>query len=130
MKNNIDIKSVFKKLARKPGALHDQQLMHPEREWVIGLIVSVFLFLITASVSVYIYFKNQTINVEVAAEDTEKTVYRESLVEEALTIIRGREEKLRSLNKEIVPAEIEEVESATTTLQDAVAEEATTTSAQ
>lgn len=117
MKNNLDIKNIFKKLARKPGSLHDQQLMHPEREWVIGLVVSLFIFLLVASVSVYIYFKNQTINVQVSSDGTEQTVYRESVVKEALIIIKSREERLRSLNREIVLPEIVEIESATTTTE-------------
>lgn len=126
MKIKHNIESVFKKLARKPGSLRDQQLMHPEREWAVGLVVSVFLFLLAASVSVYIYYKNQTINVEVAADDTEKTVYRESLVKEALVIINSREEKLRSLNQELVPTEVDVTESATTQPQDAVSAASTT----
>lgn len=131
MKNKIDIKSIFTKLARKPGALHDKQLMHPKREWVIGLVVSGLLFLLAASMSVYVYFKNQSVNVQVPVGDTEQAVYRESLVKEALTIINSREEKLRSLNKEIVPPEVIEIESATTTqVQEEDLIEATTTTSQ
>lgn len=115
MKNRLHLKNILKKIARKPKPLRDPQLMHPQREWMIGLIVATFIFSVVASVSIYIYFKNQAVDVQVANDDAANVVYRESLVKEALAIINKRSETLQNLNKNITPAKPVEVPQASST---------------
>ncbi|MEK7462012.1 MAG: hypothetical protein AAB618_00335 [Patescibacteria group bacterium] len=110
MKNRLHIKNVLKKLSKKRVSLRDPQLMHPQREWVIGLVVSLGLFIFATFISVYIYFKNQAIDVSVAADDTAEVVYRETLVNQVLEIIKQRQDKLNSLNKNYAPVEVSETE--------------------
>jgi hypothetical protein len=97
MKNRHRIKLLVKKLFKKREVLRDPQLMHPEREWAIGLGIALLLFILAAAISVYTYFKNQSINVEVNGDTATEVVYRESLVDEVLATISNREQTLQSL---------------------------------
>ena len=101
MKNKFYTKEFFAKLLKKKVVLSDPQLMHPEREWVIGLVVAVFIFLGAASMSAYTYFSNQSISVYVGEDSNDDVVYRESLVKEVLETIKEREATLDSLQREV-----------------------------
>jgi hypothetical protein len=130
MKNKIPFKKIVSKLRKHSVSLRDQQLMHPEREWMIGLIGATLLFLLAASVSVYAYFKNQSVDIKIPADETTNTVYRESIVNEVLTIIEMRRRTLEQLNQEDLLQEIEVVGETATNTEDAreMLEDATTTS--
>lgn len=101
MKYNLHIKEVLKKISKHSKTLQDTQLMHPEREWGIGLLVACIFFIAAASLSAYTYFKNQSVDVYVGSTETEDVVYRESLVKEALERIENRARKIEELSGQI-----------------------------
>ena len=127
MKHKLLSHISFLKKVKRPKRLHDPQLMHPEREWSIGLLVAVMLFIGAASISAYTYFSNQAIDMEAVEDTTKDTVYRESLVKEVLNTINERENRLELLNRkqsqttesapvsvEAAPVVDEEIEAVTT----------------
>lgn len=99
MKNNFRLKEHFAKLSKKTRALQDPQLMHPQREWVVGLLGALALFLFAISLGAYTYFKNQSVEVHIEGEDIQ-TVYRASLVEKVLATMNERENNLRKLSEQ------------------------------
>jgi hypothetical protein len=129
MKNNFHIKERLQKLSKKSGAIRDPQLMHPEREWVIGLLGALTLLLFSISLGAYIYFKNQTVDVQVNADEAAQVVYRESIVEQVLMMVDDRADTLQSLSAQSQGPEIvEEEETASTTETEIIPETASTTS--
>jgi predicted house-cleaning noncanonical NTP pyrophosphatase (MazG superfamily) len=118
MKNKIPFTKIVSKLRKHSVSLRDQQLMHPEREWVIGLVGATLLFLLVTSVSVYAYFKNQSVDIKIPIDETTKTVYRESVVDEVLTILEKRRNILEELNQEDLPKEMEVVSEIATSTED------------
>ncbi len=128
MKNKLRNKIGFLKKLKRPVQLRDQQLMHPEREWVIGLLITILLFVGAASISAYTYFSNQTIDVETVSDSAADTVYRESLVEEVLQSIKDRENRLRLLSRTVSPvAEVQATPEETASSTEIQAETASST---
>ncbi len=109
MKNKFDTKQLFAKFLKKRGQRRDPQLMHPEREWTVGLVVAVLLFSAAAFMSAYTYFKNQSISIDVATDTTADVVYRESIVKEVLATMEEREILVQSLDRGEEQRVVEEV---------------------
>lgn len=84
MLNKKQIAAAARKILRHSKGLKDPKLMHPEREWVIGLCVAVAIFAVTASGSAYTYWQNKHLSAVVPEGTEEVIVYRESMVKEAL----------------------------------------------
>lgn len=93
-------------IMRHSQGLQDPKLMHPEREWFIGLMVAVTIFIVTASGSAYSYVKNRHPMAEDTNMNEEVTVYRESIVKDALGLITARDEERTALIQQFTPAEI------------------------
>ncbi len=79
------------KILRRQAGLHDYQIMHPTRDWLIGLCFAVTVFLVGAALSAQLYFSN--INTTLVMDDSaeEVVVYRESIVEAALKELEERD---------------------------------------
>jgi uncharacterized membrane protein len=71
--------------------------MHPEREWLIGLLVMVLIFVAGAGWSAQIYLKNKNVSADQTTVNEGETVYREPQVKEALRIASEREDELSEL---------------------------------
>ena len=105
MKYKLHLKEIIKKISKRPTALRDTQLMHPKREWAVGLMVGLVFFISAASLGAYTYFKNQAVDIQSGQAQTEDVVYRESLVEDVLNSIDTRAknlEDLRSQTREVI----------------------------
>ncbi len=104
MKYKLRVKEIIKKISKRSQSLQDTQLMHPHREWVIGLVVGFAFFILAAFLGAYTYFKNQSIDMQAQGVESEEVIYRESLVTEVLEAIDARAknlEKLRGIAPEI-----------------------------
>ena len=92
MINKKEISAIAKRILHTSKGLKNPRLMHPVREWWIGVVVALLIFLVSASWSVQTYVNNQNTNVEESGLDnTEDVVYRESKVTESLEHFAERE---------------------------------------
>lgn len=111
MINKKQITEMTQKLFKHSRGLHDHKIMHPEREWLIGVGIAVAIFTVTAYGSIYTYWKDKHMTSSVEAGASESSVtYRSSVVKDALGRFekrnKEREELLSSFSGAPVPAEV------------------------
>ncbi len=85
MMNKNEFTKMAKRILRSSEGLHSPQLMHPSRDWIIGLLVAIVFFAAAAVWSSMTYLEYQEI--AISNEDVTEVdivVYRESLVEASL----------------------------------------------
>ena len=77
--------NIAKKILRAKDKLRNPQIMHPAREWVIGLTVSLIVFIISVAWNFHTYqtYRNPVPEIDQAAA-TDVVVYREAMVADAL----------------------------------------------
>jgi hypothetical protein len=84
---------LLKQVARRKQGLHDPQIMHPHRDWYIGLVIAGLIFLGSAYLSSYLYTKNKNLADESENNEViDVVLYRDSQVKAALSIFAGREQ--------------------------------------
>jgi hypothetical protein len=80
--------------------------MHPERDWSIGVFLALLIFIASATWSLTVYLVNRNISPDTGTgQQDESVVYRESMVEEALTRLEERATTLASLLPRTVQSE-------------------------
>jgi hypothetical protein len=110
MINKKQIAEMAKKVIQHRHGLQDPQIMHPEREWAIGVAIALCLFLACAGWSIHIYIKNKDVSVEGTGTKTQESfMYRESLVKEALLRFNERGERMQTLLNGASPVRTEPV---------------------
>ena len=117
-------KADFKKIARKIWHRHQGKtmrspsIMHPEREWLIGLSFALVGVVAIALWSAFTYIENrQAIESGLVVEAPDTAVYAESIVTEALTIVGERAQVVTAFSQTSVPVVeevLEEIETAAT----------------
>lgn len=117
MMNSSDFKKIAKKIIKRQRGLRDIQIMHPAREWHLGMLVALLLVLGSVILSASTYYKNkQTDITAVSTSEVETVVYRETMVEAALENLAERDSVRKALISESVPViEILETINASTT---------------
>jgi hypothetical protein len=111
------ISEIARKLVKPNNiSLRSLQIMHPNREWGIGLLLAVLIFAGSGiwSAKTYLSYRNFSVDEDVEIE-TSTVVYRETLVENALKIFASKKLNFDELaDKENTPLETS-VPSATST---------------
>lgn len=98
MMNKKEITTFAKKIVRAQQGLKNHQLMHPRREWMIGVFVAVSIFSASAVWSSIKYFQYQNIDHQTSVQpEAPVAVYRETLVNEALTSLGEKAQRLSKL---------------------------------
>jgi hypothetical protein len=117
---NKHIDNIVKSIARRRKGLSDPHIMHPEREWTIGILLALIVFVLSATWSLTVYLENRNASADASSEEqSESMVYRETMVKQALTRIDDRAKKLKTLlpetqnTQEEVEEEIEPVATST-----------------
>lgn len=116
---NKHIDSIIKSINRHKKGLRDPQIMHPEREWLIGIFLALLIFVSATAWSLAVYLTNRNAAAVMPTEEqSESVVYRESMVEEALLRLEKRGTMLASLlprttESESVETPLEETASTT-----------------
>ncbi len=104
---------IAKKIIRTQRGLQNHQLMHPGREWIIGLCVAAILFTGSAVWSSITYLEHkdgELLRTQITEE--QPAVYREALVAAALELYEAKNTKLNTLlnnSPEIIPEVVQEV---------------------
>ena len=120
----IDKKSLAqaaRNIIRHQRGLKDPTLMHPEREWVIGLAIGLAICVLSASGSAYSYFTNKYLTAEVSETTEGETVYREAMIKDALKEFATRNQEREALltNIRFAPASVVATSSATSSAESA-----------
>lgn len=84
MINRNEITKIAKKILNSNKQLKNPQLMYPEREWSIGMVVSIFIFVGTAYWSANTYSAYQNISTNQVDDSQTNVSYRDTLVKAAL----------------------------------------------
>lgn len=114
MQNKDIFKSLLKKLERQKKGLSDPRIMHPQREWAIGIVAMIVVFLGSAYWSSQVYIKNRNVtSTEVLADEV--VVYKEGIVTDVLNRFKENNETYRQLTQGKVMVEDLPVKVASTT---------------
>ncbi len=98
MINKLQFTEMAKRILRKPTQLQSPQIMHPAREWAIGLLLGAIIFTVSAAWSAQMYLRYRDASVgEAKSPDKEMVVYREVMVDTALAKFEERNTKHKSL---------------------------------
>jgi hypothetical protein len=101
MMSKLTVKSIAKRILGSSSELQSPKLMHPVREWFVGLAVATTIMLVGGVWSAQTYLQYQ--DVSLANEDSSETpavVYRASLVEAALAEFAARNAEYEALLRE------------------------------
>lgn len=107
---------------RNTSAL-DRSIMHPAREWFTGLFLGFVCLLVVAVWSGYSYQQFRNISVEGSDAVAEEVVYKQSLVEAALTDFEIRKKAYNELKSGLLQNKATNVVEAPKTNPDVVLEE-------
>ena len=111
MINKKQIEVMAKKIIRHQQGLQDPQIMHPEREWTLGLAIFLAILSFCTFFSISIYNQNKNVSLgEISSDTNEVFVYRESLVKEALEKFSQRDTELKNLLGTVTSVVISEAE--------------------
>tara|TARA_B100002051_G_C16745015_1_gene646987 strand:- start:6935 stop:7429 length:495 start_codon:yes stop_codon:yes gene_type:complete len=85
MINKPDFSKIARQIFKRNGGMQNPKLIHPSREWFIGLFVCVLIVILVAAWSAFTYTSYRNISVSQNSNGAgENIVYRESMVESAL----------------------------------------------
>jgi hypothetical protein len=98
MMNKKEIKRFAKNIIRSQKGVQNRQLMHPRREWMIGIFIAVCIFAASITWSSIQYFEYQNSEQQTVVESNAPVaVYRETLVQEALAAFEQKSIRLNIL---------------------------------
>ena len=82
-------------VVRRSEGYRDRRIMHPRRDWLIGLFGAVFLFLASAAVEGYLFWSKSSADADAVTLET--VTYDQKLVRRVLTEYRSREARYKEL---------------------------------
>jgi hypothetical protein len=103
MIENTFIKKITDGILRnRKMTVMERNIMHPERDWLLGIFVGMVVVTIAAvwSMGTYVQFKN--ISVTSSTDSPDSIIYKENLVNSALTDFGERKEMYELLKKELI----------------------------
>jgi hypothetical protein len=93
-----DITKIARKILKRQRGLRDHQMIHPVREWTIGLIVAVLFLIIGGGWSFVTYQELSSRDVQnVEAVEIKQSGYRPETINSALQLFRERIEQYQVL---------------------------------
>lgn len=114
MMKSSDFKKIAKQILKKQSGLHDVQIMHPAREWHIGILIALIILVGSIAWSTTTYYKNKQIDSsDISAIQDDPVVYRDTLVERALVDLEQKKNVREAIiNNVAIPEEAEEEDAA------------------
>ena len=102
--SNHHINALAKKLFQHNQGIQRAKLMHPSRDWLIGVLVGIMIMLVMIGWSVYTYLeKRDAIELSTANVEAEIPAYSADAVAGALELFAKREELFAQLNRSNAP---------------------------
>lgn len=107
------ITKMAKRILRSPKGVRGPQVIHPERDWLLGLMVAigVFVFSVIFAVYEYNFYRNITVTDHNPIDEIE--IYRENMVKDALDKFTERAQEHQSLLDNVSISRASEVAEAT-----------------
>lgn len=93
---NIDINKITKTIIRKNRGLEDPQLIHPARDWSIGIVSTLVVVCLAVGWSVWQYYSYTNLTFDEATMVT-MVPYRANQVEEAIARYQARSDIHRAI---------------------------------
>ena len=91
MMNKRAFTDIAKRIMQSNRGLQSPQIMHPEREWLTGVVIAVVIFVASAAWSAVMYMRYQYTEISTEVESAaDVVVYREALVGAALEEFAAR----------------------------------------
>ncbi|MFW6210463.1 MAG: hypothetical protein ACOC4E_03165 [Patescibacteria group bacterium] len=98
MKASAIFKQVAARIKRPSVGVQNTQLMHPTREWFIGLVSATTILVLIAAWSTQTYLRYEQLSVtETEPADAPQTVYRDALVSAAIETYTARQARYNEL---------------------------------
>lgn len=97
--NKEDVKKLARKVWKHHQGMKSVSIMHPTRDWLVGVGIAVMIIILSGAWSVSRYIDNKTIATTLLETDVEAgaVLYRESLVAQALNIFAERQRTVEAL---------------------------------
>lgn len=102
IENKLVKKMAASLIKKQKNVFVDRRIMHPEREWFTGLLLSAAVLVGGVSFMVFQYFQFSHVSTESAEVAEEGVVYRSGLVKDALDDFRVRKNTYEELKKELI----------------------------
>lgn len=102
IENNAVKKMVRSILNNRQNTLSDRDIMHPEREWFLGVFVGLIILTLAIFWSVKTYIQFDKITVSDLEEKDKKSVYKDLLVESALVDFADRKKMYSDLKEDLI----------------------------
>lgn len=94
------ISNIAKNILKHEKGIRNIEQMHPHREWLIGLILALAIFSLSATWGVINYFSNRDLSSDIdSGPGPGQVLYREEQVLEALKKIADRESNFNALSQ-------------------------------
>jgi len=123
---NHHIQALARKLFHHKQGLERPKLMHPQRDWLIGVLIGVVIIMVMIGWSAYTYLdRRDAIELEDSSIEAEIPVYKADLVEDALNLFAERKAAFAQLNQ----SSATEVQSPADLVDDIATSSATTSTA-
>ena len=98
-----DILKMVRHVRRKSQGVPDRRLIHPRREWIVGLALFVVVALAGVAYNMYTYATISNLENELAVEDSGVVRYQANTVDQALTIFRAKQAEFERLRTVVPP---------------------------
>lgn len=93
-----------KHIVRRGKGRPDGRIMHPERDWLVGFLTAVVLFLGGVAYAGFVFYSAWQYDPETLEVDVEAVTYERDLVRSVTETYEAREQAFRELRRDPVPA--------------------------
>lgn len=92
MINKKDVTKIFKKVIKRDHGVPDRQLMHPKREWSVGLFLFSILIVAGSTYALIIFNDYSDISVDKESVEVNQLHYKRADAQEAIRLYQQRKD--------------------------------------
>jgi len=105
MINKTNITKIIKKVSKRDWGVPDRELMHPRREWSIGLIIFLILVFTGGSYALFAFNSYSDISVEGEVVEVDQLHYKRADALKAIELYKQRRDAFESVNQDEIKIE-------------------------
>lgn len=98
MINKVNITKIVKKVSKRDQGVPDRELMHPRREWSIGLIIFLILVFTGGSYALFAFNSYSGISVEGEVVEVDQLHYKRADILKAIELYQQKRDDFESIN--------------------------------